>query len=55
MDTSSPAAYIFLSQQLPSVFSLSHHKISHPKASAFSVQFVLTYLLPMPFTYTFVF
>ena len=49
MDTSSPAAYIFLSQQLPSAFSLSQHRICYPKATAFSVQFVLTYLLPIPF------
>ncbi|MDD4741696.1 MAG: hypothetical protein PHY20_09035 [Bacteroidales bacterium] len=49
MDTSSPAAYIFLSQQLPSAFSSSRHKICYPKASAFSFQFVLTYLLPIPF------
>ena len=50
MDTSSPAAYIFLSQQLPSAFSSSRHKICYPKATAFSVQFVLTCLLPLPFT-----
>jgi hypothetical protein len=48
MDTFSPAANIFSSQQLPSAFSSSRHKICYPKASAFSIQFVLTDLLPFP-------
>ncbi|MFA5478352.1 MAG: hypothetical protein WC271_16795, partial [Bacteroidales bacterium] len=46
MDPSSPAGYLFSSQQLHSEFSCSHHKNGYPKASAFSIQFVLTYLLP---------
>jgi hypothetical protein len=50
MDTFSPAANIFSSQQLHSAFSSSHHKISYPKAAAFSFPLVLTYLLPLPFS-----
>ncbi|MFA5476394.1 MAG: hypothetical protein WC271_06795 [Bacteroidales bacterium] len=48
MDTFSPAANIFSSQQLHSAIYSSHHKICYPKAAAFSFQFILTYLLPFP-------
>ena len=49
MDTLSPAGHLFSSRQLHSEFSCSHHKNGYPKAAAFPLQFVLTYLLPMPF------
>jgi hypothetical protein len=55
MDFSPQAGYLFSLPQLPFAFYSSNHKICYPKATALSIQFVLTYLLPLPFAYTFVF